>query len=102
MDNKLKVSDLLSIPSRWCKGADARVSHLGEVTDASDPRATCFCLGGGLQRCYPDKPALEFARKKVRAAILLRTGKEQSESEFNDASGTKHEDVLAVAQAAGV
>lgn len=47
-----KVRELLSDESKWTKGAFGSTSPNGEKLCSKDPRATCWCLSGAINKCY--------------------------------------------------
>lgn len=47
------VRELLAKPERWTKDAYARDAD-GARVEATDPRATCWCLSGAITKVTPD------------------------------------------------
>jgi hypothetical protein len=77
----MKVSQLLSSPARWTRGAAARTSS-GDGTSPHDPKACRWCLIGAVQKCYPRDAGRIAAWNAIFAAI----GKVIRLSQFNDAN----------------
>lgn len=53
----MKVSELLDSPNKWCQHAYAKNSR-GEPVLSYAKEATCWCLIGAIDACYP----LEYVR----------------------------------------
>jgi len=47
----MKIRELLSDESKWCKGAIARAVSGFEVKPESED-AVCWCIGGAFELCY--------------------------------------------------
>lgn len=99
----MTVREFLSDPKRWTKAAYARDAN-GQPVRSGDKTAVCFCLSGAIAHCFPNDPHGEqLAWDKVHDVIMAKgdlgihgvTG-------FNDHPDTKHKDILAVLDEAGV
>jgi len=47
----MKLKKLFDSPEKWTQGTLAR-RHDGKPVSIYDSAATCFCLFGGLRKCY--------------------------------------------------
>lgn len=91
---------LIDTPGKWTQYTYARTA-LGTKTDASSPRAVCYCASGAINRVesrisvpFEDKaPAAKRARKYLSAAI---PGSILHVPSFNDRSNTTHDDIMAL------
>lgn len=50
----MKVHELLTDETKWCKGDLALDSNKKPVSP-TDESAVCWCMLGAMCRCYPDK-----------------------------------------------
>lgn len=48
----MKVHELLTDETKWCKGDLARNSR-GRTVSPKDDTAVCWCMLGAMLRCYP-------------------------------------------------
>ena len=64
----MKLKRLLNKKDHWTQGAYARDEH-GEIVRPSDSNAVCWCVLGGLMRCYPDRLERDKIEKKLREII---------------------------------
>ncbi len=87
----MKVRELLNARSRWVQGTDAEKSD-GQETYAKDPDATCWCLLGAIERCYPHEE-----REDIYDRIVAAT-KESQISSWNDSPLRTFEDVQKLVQ----
>ncbi len=78
----MKVKDLITSRSRWCKGYFAK-DRLGNEVNPDSPFAARFCLVGGLTRCYPDLKKRAAAVRKLKRILFP-----VSISVFNDEVAT--------------
>lgn len=90
----MKVSQLLSRPSRWGKGYLAKDSK-GRPVGPLDPSAIKFCLDGAIERCYKTD-----SRRVTR--ILLNLIEGPSISHFNDAPNRRFRDIRALLKKAKI
>lgn len=74
----MKVKDLITNRSRWCKHYYAK-DRQGNSVKPDSPFAARFCLWGGLMRCYPNDAARARARAKLQEVIGMPI------THFNDA-----------------
>ena len=93
----MKITDILTGPEKWTKGALAR-SETGQTVYPTDEGAKCFCLIGAIIRAYP--PELDSQVRQKIFAVL--DPKEHNISTWQDAPETTFEMVLEVARKAGV
>ena len=93
-DNLKAVRELLSVPERWTKKADAR-DDMGRVVFFDSDDAASWCLVGAVEhqchRLRRPRFALLNALKRRGGIYPLMTLQE-----FNDAETTTHADVLAL------
>lgn len=97
----MKVKDLLNIPRRWIKRRSAQRDD-GRECPPTDPLAVCFCLTGGIDRCYPPGSAREEARRRLREAIRYVLGRDMEPTNFNDDPATDHPKVMRVLELADI
>jgi hypothetical protein len=89
----MKLKELLSSPDKWIQGHYALDAE-GDVIDAQDPDAVCFCLQGAIRRCYNDgKEPYRFTDeyKGVKSRILHEIG--EPITTWNDAPERTFEDI---------
>jgi len=48
----MKLQELFTDPTTWCQRDFAQTST-GISIGPSNPEATCWCLAGGIMKCYP-------------------------------------------------
>lgn len=96
----MKIKELLTDESRWCKGHVARNKY-GEKEDIESEQAVCWCLSGAIGKCYPykDRNAISL---KIRDAIVKHLGYVLGTIAFNDDKKTTFEDVRKVIELADV
>jgi hypothetical protein len=82
----MKVKELLSDPSKWTQGANARDSR-GIRVPSADPEATCFCIVGALLKCYGTTSTSKYL--KIAAKI-----QHNDVVSWNDAPERTHAEVL--------
>lgn len=80
--------DLLADPAHWTKGAYARDAIGGDVSPR-DPKATCFCMRGALDKITD----YSFGRI-FNVKLISRRANGRSMIDFNDDPTTTHADVL--------
>lgn len=102
----LKVHELLSSPDKWTRRCQARDATGGAVPSRSK-EATCWCLDGAVERCYPDPADQARARRALIVAAGWRLPRfPESDAYlitlFNDAALRSHAEVLALAKEADV
>ena len=68
----MKVKELLADESKWTRSVLAR-NRGGYACSPTDPTATCFCLLGAIDRCYPDLAKSDLAIIKLQRAIAKHT-----------------------------
>jgi hypothetical protein len=97
------VAELLESPERWTKGEYAKDNDDNQI-DVFDPRATCFCVQGAIQRVY--KRSNDLNDEKLKLETLLKQMELIGECGFlcdwNDNPETTHEMVLDVVRRAGI
>ena len=102
----MTLRELFKSARQWTKRAYARDhknKKIGRMVDECGPDAVCWCLLGGLRRCYPDLNEYAEARKRLVMAISLHKGRENiSIPEFNDSVNTRFSDIRAVIEKAQV
>lgn len=87
----MKVTELLSDPARWTRGAWARDAR-GIPVNVMDPTAVCWCFVGAIIHEYPDASGqLDRAKDACESPSLF---------DFNDNS--THEEVVAFARSLGL
>lgn len=94
---------LIANPGTWVKGADGLAAPTDDPTldalDASDPRATCWCAGGAIERVVDFGSGgigpMALAMGALCAAADRGYGLYRYPHEFNDLPMTTHADVLA-------
>lgn len=82
----MKAHELLSSPEKWTKGALAKDAD-GNTVSACHPKATCFCVLGAVEKCYPD------LNKQIQALNLLEYTLGERISRWNDRDSVTHSDV---------
>ena len=82
----MKIRNLLTDESKWCKGVDAQDCN-GDEIRYDDPKAHSFCLVGALEVCYRDEGNIIYA---IKDKIRLRIG---DITRWNDAPERTFEDV---------
>lgn len=101
----MTLRELFKSARQWTKRAYARDhknKKIGRMVDECGPDAVCWCLVGGLRRCYPDPWEQTEARHRLVQAIAVYTGREHSIPEFNDSVKTRFKDIRAVIEKAQV
>lgn len=101
----MTLRELFKSARQWTTGAYARDhknKKIGLTVEECGPDAVCWCLLGGLRRCYPDPLIRAEARKRLVMAIAIHSGREKSIPEFNDSKNTRFRDIKAVIEKAGV
>ena len=73
----MKIHELWTDESKWCRNANARNVH-GAVVDPLDPNATQWCLKGATMKCYPAGTEYLAVINRIRESI------QPSETQFND------------------
>lgn len=114
-DDCKTVVELLSPKVRWTKGTFARIGDRmnsldGPAVRSDDPCATCFCLLGAVHRVYHTEAKRDAAILKLHIALeatgwpvdLVKYAPTDDLVNWNDAEERTHEEVLALAVAAGV
>jgi len=90
--------ELREQPEKWTREAWARTPD-GRATFPTDPRATCWCLGGHVRRRAPKDP--ELIRESLqRLHKTLNVRNHFSVAHFNDAECQRVENVIAVCEEA--
>ena len=69
---KMKISELLSSPSKWTQGSFAKDAD-GEPVCWSSRYAERFCLLGALKKCYPNVEEQNRIRSLVRDRVGVIT-----------------------------
>jgi hypothetical protein len=92
----MKAWELLSSRHRWTKRAFARLEN-GDETESTDPDAVCWCVGGAIERIYPDVCEI---RVKIYIKLNQYLRKEFKYDggpiNWNDIPTTTHEEVVRV------
>jgi hypothetical protein len=108
----MKVRELLSDESKWCKGPLA-VDKEGRQTTPKSPTACKWCLWGAILRCYADDPLVPSdnaycaAKHKIIDIIQeihgsSRRGRGRGIAVFNEASETTFAEIREVLERADV
>ena len=95
----MKVLELLHEPTAWTQEASARASDFEEV-GVFDGMATCWCISGALDKCYPGFDRSKEAQKVMDAITTLFPDNCDTIASFNDKA--THEQVIEVLTLAGV
>jgi len=101
----MKVKELLADPASWTQGQFAR-DIWGRAVDVQGERAICWCIGGGIRKCYPDSEEWESVSKKILRVIDPAFDPENKDwrlepiFDFNDKS--THAEVMKVLEEADV
>lgn len=105
----MKLTELFTGPEKWTKEAAARDARGSDATFSDAPGAVCWCLMGGVTKCYPTITPQERNRvsDKIRNAALLlypvlMERCNLSLVSFNDHPSTTFEHIRAVVEKAGV
>lgn len=69
----MKLLELLTDESKWAKHSYA-VDACGVPVDVLDPRATKWCLIGGVTRCYSETSEGEKAELKIQRVLEQHYG----------------------------
>lgn len=98
----MKIKELYSSPDKWTKDWFARDKN-GDKVPLSDREATCFCLAGAIERCYP-ATALEVS---YRIETYLKNKGELNHNvrtyvQWNDVPSRTFEDVKTLVEALDV
>lgn len=64
----MKVKELLADPARWTKASFSR-DKWGCPIHPRDEQAICWCIVGGIEKCYPNFEEQKKARKKILRVI---------------------------------
>ena len=73
----MKVHEKLSSPATWTQGEASRDEYgLAPEFGTAYQHAVCWCLGGALEVCYPDREKLDVAVARVAEAIAGHPVKE--------------------------
>jgi hypothetical protein len=64
----MKVKELLADPARWTKEELSR-DKWGCGLHPRDEEATCWCIAGGIMKCYQSFEEQQGAREKICRAI---------------------------------
>lgn len=94
----MKVRELLSSPEKWTKRAFARSENNIRVHSLSE-RAVCWCLMGGIVKCYNDPIEKQLVINKVCAVIFPKAN---SIAEWNDASERTFKEVKQLVEELGI
>jgi hypothetical protein len=80
----MKVQELLTDESKWCQEALALDKNNNIVWSRSD-EAVCWCLQGGIDRCYPGDNRDIFEKiKKATGGIPVDRWNDNPERKFSD------------------
>ena len=93
----MKVADLLTDESKWCKYHDAK-NKRGKSVSVWSEEACCWCLAGAMIRCYG---IAEEPDTRLRTAIENRAG-HRLLTQFNDDPERTFAEVRAVILEAGI
>lgn len=83
------LQELFAVPERWTQGYFARAADGSRIISATDDRAVCWCLLGGLGKVYGYGPAYDTALAALHD-VLPGTAL----SRWNDSYGRTHQDIL--------
>jgi len=99
----MKVKELLADPKSWTQRELARDSW-GREVDIQDEGAICWCIAGGITKCYPDPEEFKSARNKILRVIDPENKNRdcwwKTIYNFNDSA--THEEVMKVLEQADV
>ncbi len=87
----MTLQELFSEPAKWARGYYARDAR-GGATDHDSPYAVCWCLLGGIRKCYP-KQTIQKANE-LHAVTMKRYQK--GVADFNDDVRTTFDEVRGV------
>lgn len=101
----MKVKELLADPARWTKEELSR-DKWGYRLHPRDEEAICWCIAGGIMKCYQSFEEQQGAREKICRAIDPGIDREniglllKKIFKFNDSA--THAEVLKVIEEANV
>ena len=87
----MKLKELFDKPHKWTRQLYARKEDGHGITADSD-EAVCWCLMGGIFRCYPD------AQKQRELELRLGLHLGQHPINWNDTKGRTFEEVKALVE----
>lgn len=87
-----KIRTLFRDPSHHTKGVYAR-DKAGNSVAATDPRAVCWCVMGGIRHICPSFDDLQSREKAMK--LLAEAAGGGSVARYNDDPRTTHEKLLA-------
>ncbi len=91
-----KARELLAVPERWTKRAEARNTKRREVYWSSED-AVCWCLAGAISKISPSMRDAWRAEDALDAvAPPAPRSSERPYIAFNDRRSTTHADILAL------
>lgn len=95
----LKPSDLLSKPGAWTQHVSARDAN-GKPCFGINPKATCWCLAGVLDKYEPSRPD----KDKLFSALCEKLGLPGTSEliEWNDDPSRTQAEVVAMLQSVGL
>jgi len=101
----MKVKELLADPARWTKRSFSR-DKWGYQIHPRDEQAICWCIAGGIEKCYPDFEEKKEARKKILRVIDPEIDPENaillSETIINVNDSATHAELMKILEEADV
>ncbi len=97
----MNLRQLFDSPSKWTKGAPAR-NEFGVLVFHDSPNAVCWCLAGGLNKCFVGRAndlafiALRQAARELFPQRQTETSDLMVVAQINDHPDTTFEDVIAI------
>lgn len=84
--------ELISLPSNWTKGCDARDID-GKNTYSADPKAVQWCALGAIARVRSETICDPYAYERLRRALPAPW---DGVGAFNDSPLTSHSDIISL------
>lgn len=66
----MKLKELFADPKRWTQGTSAR-GKSGRAVSPASQYAVCFCLLGGVIKCYPNTEEKEAVERKIEKRLKI-------------------------------
>jgi hypothetical protein len=84
----MKLQELFSDSGKWTQGADAK-DCFGDVVQFHSDSAESWCVGGALNKCYPDFSEMAKTMRKIVEYLDIH-----SISVWNDSPERKFDDIV--------